>query len=46
VTADDQGRIYSDSGGWSIVVPPGWRVVPFRALAQVRDAACDQPYWQ
>lgn len=29
VTADGQGRIYSDSGGWSIVVPPGWHVVPF-----------------
>lgn len=26
---NDQDRIYRDRGGWAIVVPPGWHVLPF-----------------
>lgn len=29
LTANDQERIYRDRGGWAVVVPPGWHVVPF-----------------
>lgn len=29
MTANDQERIYRDSGGWAIAVPPGLYVVPF-----------------
>ena len=32
MTAGGRRQTYSDGGGWSIMVPPGWHVLPFREV--------------